>query len=156
MKKKVLSILLLAVLVIALSVSIAACDEDKNENALICTVMLVDAQNNEVATFELETESKYLSGAIEELAANPDNKVSFNIKDGYICTYIYNDTVYGNAANSDYVMLFTGLNDADLMNVAWGTVTVDNKVYFACAYGIEEMPIKEDAVYVIAIQHLEY
>lgn len=155
MVKKMFLLMATVILVIATVLSLVACGEEKNENALSCTVMLVDVQDNIVFSCKLTTEAKHLSGAIEELAADEANKVSFDLSGGYINAYTYGGTVYGNPANNDYILVFAEVADAGLTDSTWGTITLDNKVYPSCAVGIGEMPVSEGAVYIIAVRHLE-
>lgn len=155
MKKRLLSTIIIAILVVTISVSLVACGEEKNENALNCELMFVDLSGTVVASYEIETESKYLSGVLNELKSNADNKFDCDISGGFVNTFTYDGTVYGNAITSDFVMMFSDVNDAALSNPVWGTVTVDNKIYLACAVGITEMTIQESAVYVFAVQHIQ-
>lgn len=156
MKKRLLSMILIVLLVTAMAISLAACGEEKDPAGLACTVILADKDSTVVATYTIVTESQYLADALTEIAAEANNKVSFDITSGYINSYSYNSTVYGDAANSDYVMTFCSLTDIAYANSAWGTITINSVDYSSCAKGIAETPIVKDATYIIAIQHLSF
>lgn len=119
---------------------ISACDKNPvkaDENTVFITA--------EDKSFDFE--DKTLIDFMNHLQDN--GKLTFEVSEGMVTM------VNGKyqTANS-YWMLYT--SDADNSNEAWGTFEHEDKIYGSAMFGVEELPIKEGCVYVLAYQSFAF
>ena len=74
-----------------------------------------------------------------------DGALEFEVKDGMI-TSIFNKA----NTSSSFWMIYS--SDKELSNETWGSVTVEEKTYSSAILGVESLPIKDGATYVLAYQ----
>lgn len=115
---------------------IGACDKSPiqaDENTVIITA------SDESFDFEGKKLIDYMNRLQDK------GELTFEVSDGMVTT------VNGKSqANNSYWMIYT--NDADNSNEAWGTFEHEGKIYGSATLGVEELPLKEGCIYVLAYQ----
>lgn len=133
--KKFLS-LAISIIAIVACFFISACDKSPvtaDENTVFITA------SDESFDFENKKLVDYMNHLQDK------GELTFEISDGMVIK------VNGKAqANGSYWMLYT--DDAENSNEAWGTFEHEGKIYGSATLGVEELPLKEGCIYILAYQ----
>lgn len=119
------------VLLMVCSLCLFSCDKPAED-----VVITVDAT-------KMEIEDKTLKDYMDYLVS--EGELSYLVSNGMITEVngVQNGT-------NQYWMIYT--NDVEYSNTAWGTYEKDGVTYSSATLGIEELPIKDGAIYILTYQ----
>ena len=119
------------VLLMVCSLCLFSCDKPAED-----VVITVDAT-------KMEIEDKTLKDYMDYLVS--EGEMTYEISNGMITEVngVKNGT-------NQYWMIYT--NDFEYSNTAWGTYEKDGATYSSATLGIEELPIKDGAIYILTYQ----
>ena len=119
------------VLLTVCSLCLFSCDKPAED-----VVITVDAT-------KMEIEDKTLKDYMDYLVS--EGELSYLVSNGMITEVngVKNGT-------NQYWMIYT--NDFEYSNTAWGTYEKDGVTYSSATLGIEELPIKDGAIYILTYQ----
>jgi|AGTN01.3.fsa_nt_gi hypothetical protein len=156
MKKKIVT-LLLAVILAFTAASFAACvkDQPADTSAKSVKFILADKELTVLKSWDIDTDSAYLEGVINEINIDLNDGVSFELTDSsygkYVATFTYQGSVYCNAAENEYVACYTSIDEA-LYITPGMTLAVGGIQYNYNGLGISSMPAQNGETYVFVIE----
>lgn len=150
-RKIIISLVALAlVLTIALTVVfVISCKKEKGEAGSEITIIFAYLDGKVVFQDKVKVENGFVENGVKKLDQKND-KLEININStGFIESFKYDGTQYGDAEEKIYVFVYN--DDADNQNETWGKITIGGKEYMSSTLGIRELPAKEGKTYVFAI-----
>ncbi len=162
--KKLSLLLLVAVFTIVATLTFVACDNNSgstpepNAKGVSATIIFADEDSNILLEKTFNTESAFLSDAVEELIADSANELACDSSDSGYGLYMNSFTISGATypqKDKAYVMMYTSLTDAKLITAGF-ELTLADTTYNSCGLGMSSMPIEEGVTYVLIAQVSNY
>lgn len=153
--------ILILLLALTICFSLFACKDKANNNDDVVksvTLLVVDINNNELAKYEREVTLQHLSDLFYTLANEENSTFAYDASTSAFGQFVNNITVsqsvglFPNAGNNEFCAFYHSIEDAKYIDHSINSITYDNKEYHASGYGINGIPLVDNAYYLFTIK----